>query len=92
MSAICTLEQEAHVHTDSIFTVASAAAWGGNFHFDNIDIASDVADFYLTGGLKSLGLCSSLGYRFPVHTKRAIRIWRAVMVLVGLDEQRVVQS
>ena len=34
--------------------MASAAAWGGNFHFDDIDIASDVTDFYLTGGLSQL--------------------------------------
>ena len=39
---------------DSVFTKASAAAWGGNFHFDDIDIASDVADFDLTGGLSQL--------------------------------------
>ena len=37
-------------------------------------------------------LRSQVRIRFPVHTKRAIRIWRAVMVLVGLDEQRVVWS
>ena len=54
MSAICALVQEAYVHTDSVFTVASAAAWGGNFHFDDIDIASDVADFYPIGGLSQL--------------------------------------
>ena len=54
MSVICALVREAYVHTDSVFTVASAAAWGGNFQFDDIDIASDLADFYLTGGLSQL--------------------------------------
>ena len=37
-------------------------------------------------------LRSQVRIRFPVHTKRAIRIWRAVMALLGLDEQRVVRS
>ena len=37
-------------------------------------------------------LRSQVRNRFPVHIKRAIRIWRALTVLVGLDEQRVVRS
>ena len=54
MSAICALVQEIHVHTDSVFTVASAVAWGSNFEFDINDIAPDVTDFYQAGGLSQL--------------------------------------
>ena len=37
-------------------------------------------------------LRSQVRISFPVHAKRAIRMGRAVMVLVGHDEQRVVRS
>ena len=31
LSVVCALVQEAYLHTDSVFTAASAAAWGDSF-------------------------------------------------------------
>ena len=88
LASITSLVREAYEHTDSVFTVASAAAWGGNFVFNNEDIASDVEAFRRCGGLSQLAASKQ---RLLAHNRLSVQRIDNTISILNPDRERLLE-